>query len=397
MADNFPLFRGNPQPQMQGLRYRFEKAGLLVEDQPIPWNADAVLVEAVVFVPSAFASRTANDFPLQIDGGQPPVFPESMAPLPRGGLRLGYRLGVPRQTAMVELFYRHRSLGQLALPVFSQAEFERRLLVEMPTVSACIGSATVACRAVVGSQCQGMIATALVRSTHFSLLPLLDLGMSVQIIGPRGDEAVYPIHFSTQQTAGKQLLIAAALPRLKRIGGWSVKWRLGDRPVADQFIRSISKPMFLRSLHVAATRFLVQSQGVLAFAPTLPKHAAEIERAGPCFLVESEILGAAGLASLRVLAQVNDAVQPPLLEDREFLISDGPNPIIPGTLQAEDLDQIEAFELHSQRGVIGRLPLRIPVAAITSEGGFQAPGDFTWSEAAEEELWQKIATLGAKK
>lgn len=397
MADSFPLFRGAPQPQTQGLRYRFEKAGLVVEDQPIPWSADAVLVEAVVFLPSAFASRTANDFPLQLDGGQPSLFPDSMAPLPRGGLRLGYRLAVPRQTAMVELFYRHRSLGQLALPIVGLEEFRRRLLVEMPTISACINSSTVACQAVVGSQCQGMIATALVRSTHFSLLPLLDLPMHVELVGPRGEKTVFPIHFSTQQAGGKQTLIAAALPRLKRIGAWRMTWRLGDRLLAEQVVRSVSKPMFIRSLQVVATRFLLQSQGTSSFATTLPKRTAQYERVGPCFLLESQIPGAAGLAPLRIFAQVNDAVQPPLLEDREFLISDGLNPIIPGTLQAEDLERIEAFELHSQRGVIGRLPLRIPVAAITSEGGFQAPGDFTWSEAAEEELWQKIAALSVEK
>ena len=33
-------------PASQGLHYSFEKAGLTLERQPIPWNAEAVTVEA---------------------------------------------------------------------------------------------------------------------------------------------------------------------------------------------------------------------------------------------------------------------------------------------------------------------------------------------------------------
>jgi hypothetical protein len=37
MTDLWPLNRLGPQPQ--ALHYSYEKAGLILNDQPIPWNA----------------------------------------------------------------------------------------------------------------------------------------------------------------------------------------------------------------------------------------------------------------------------------------------------------------------------------------------------------------------
>lgn len=395
MADGYPLFRSGPQ--VQGLRYRFEKAGILVEEQPIPWSADAVLIDSLVLLPSAFASRTSADFPFLVDGAATPYLPESIQPQPRGGLKLQYRLPVPRQTTMGELFYRHRSLGQLALPVLTAAEFTRRFHIETPILCAIVGDATVACQTVVGTQCQGLIATALIRSTQFSLLPLLDLGMSVEVSGPRSERSSIAVHFASQQIAGKQTLLSVALPRPRRLGEWQVRWRLADRVIAEHSLRSISKPVFLRSLRVSGTRFVVQSQGAISLTTTLPRRGSNVERAGPCFLVESQLPAVAGQATLRIRARVEGAVQPPLLDERDFLISDGPNPIVPGTLKWDDLDQIDTFELHSARGILAKLALKIPTASINSEGGFDAAEDFTWNDAAEEELWQKLAGLGKGK
>ena len=69
MNDLWPLYRISPQPQ--ALHYSYEKAGLTLHDQPIPWNAEAVLVEALLRLPPN-ASRRKGDFLLRLPG-QPPV------------------------------------------------------------------------------------------------------------------------------------------------------------------------------------------------------------------------------------------------------------------------------------------------------------------------------------
>ena len=42
-----------------GLHVRYEKAGLIFDALPIPWNADAVIVEANVRVPSSAPSLSS--------------------------------------------------------------------------------------------------------------------------------------------------------------------------------------------------------------------------------------------------------------------------------------------------------------------------------------------------
>ena len=44
MNDLWSMHRLGPQPQ--ALHYSYEKAGLTIPGQPIPWNAEAVVVEA---------------------------------------------------------------------------------------------------------------------------------------------------------------------------------------------------------------------------------------------------------------------------------------------------------------------------------------------------------------
>src|SRR5256885_14963353 len=72
MNDLWPLYRIGARPQ--ALHFSYEKAGLTVHDQPIPWNAEAVLVEALVRLP---VGRSLADFQLRIDN-QPLLTAESI-------------------------------------------------------------------------------------------------------------------------------------------------------------------------------------------------------------------------------------------------------------------------------------------------------------------------------
>src|SRR5256885_14898330 len=74
MHDFWPMNRHGPQPQ--ALHYSYEKAGLSLHDQPIPWNAEAVVVEAGP--PPPAAARPQGHLP-------PPL------PRPRAGPAQGPR------------------------------------------------------------------------------------------------------------------------------------------------------------------------------------------------------------------------------------------------------------------------------------------------------------------
>ena len=102
----------------------------------------------------------------------------------------------------------------------------------------------------------------------------------------------------------------------------------------------------------------------------------------------------AGLCRLLVRAQVPGAVQPPILQEQEYLITDGPTPVAPGTADAADLRQVSAFELCMKGQVLHVLSLcPAPAASFTSEGGFKTAQDYSWSAAAEEELTERLNRL----
>ena len=187
------------------------------------------------------------------------------------------------------------------------------------------------------------------------------------------------------------------MPRRRphRIGAWTATWILGDRPLATQRVRGISQRHFYRSLRLSDTRFVVQAGcGPVRLSRQAPPLEGPTARVGPCFLVSSSEPGMAGLCPLRVAAQVPGAVRPPLLLEQEVLITDGPTMVAPGTLDTADLGQVTGFEVSVKGRMLGVLSLcPAPTAAFTSEGGFKAPHDFTWTAAAEEEMTERLNRL----
>ena len=102
----------------------------------------------------------------------------------------------------------------------------------------------------------------------------------------------------------------------------------------------------------------------------------------------------AGLCPLQVRTQVPGTVRPPLLVEEELLVTDGPTMFAPGTVDAADLQHVNAFELRTRGSPLGTLPLSpAPAAFFTSEGGFRTTFDFPWSGAAEDELNDRLARL----
>jgi hypothetical protein len=394
MDSLWPLYRVGPQ--QQALHVSYEKAGLLVHDQPVPWNADAVLVEASLRLPES-AGRRKGDFRLRAAGRDPIPAEQLRRQDGDGRYRLAFRLPPPGFAATAELLYRDHVLGQVALPYLSRDEFLRNLRLQMPTLFVRLGEETVACQTFVSSQCKGLLASAVLGSPT-SLVPLLDLDLQVEFRCERGGpSARVSACLCSSQLAGRQALVTV-VPRRhpRRMGAWVATWLLGDRALASQRVRGISQRHFLRSLRVCDTRFVVQRSGAASVrlvrqVPTLDK----TERVGPCFLVSSREPGMAGLCRLQVAAQVPGAVQAPLLLEQDVLVTDGPTMVAPGTLDAADLAQVTGFELSARGGPpLGALSLcPAPTANFTSEGGFKSPHDFTWSAAAEEEMSERLNRL----
>jgi hypothetical protein len=178
------------------------------------------------------------------------------------------------------------------------------------------------------------------------------------------------------------------------LGTWSASWQLGERELARQEIKGISQSHFQKSMRVSSTRYVLQHEdGTVTLARSLIQGERR-ERIGPCFLVCSREAGMAGVSSLRVTAQVEGAGRSPLSWEQEVLITDGPVVIAPGTLNANEIAKVSAFDLTLQGKSLGLLPVRpAPSASFTSEGGFRESEEFIWTSAADAELDQRLSRL----
>jgi len=381
------------------MHYSYEKAGLTVDNQIIPWNADAVLVECLLRLPIS-TGRRKTDFTLQLPNA-PPIPTDSLR-VEDGSdnCHLFFRLPVPTASTTAELRWRDQPLQPLErsyiqLPLLSRAEFLQKLSLQMPTLAVNLGDQAVACQTFVATQCRGVIASALLSSAS-SLVPLVDLNLRVDFRTEEGASAFsVPIQLSSSQLKSKQALVSVAPLRFpRRVASWVASWMLEDQVLATQRIRAIPKLKFQRSLRISDTRFVMQTpKGQYTLARQLPP-LGEAVRVGPCFLVSSSEVGMAGLCKLEVRAQVIGGVQSPLLLDQEVLITDGPLPFAPGTVDIADLAQMSGFDLRLGSRSLGVLPLAsAPTATFTTEGGFKAPSEFTWSAAADELLSEKLSRL----
>ena len=141
---------------------------------------------------------------------------------------------------------------------------------------------------------------------------------------------------------------------------------------------------------------MVDKANVITLRRQLPP-LSEVGRVGPCFLVSSREAGMAGLCRLRIHAQVPGGVQSPLLLEHDVLVTDAPVVFAPGLLGAAELGRVGGFELRLNGRVLGTASLSpVPPAALTAEGGFKPPPDFTWTAAAEEELQERLGRLGGQ-
>ncbi|MFL5342557.1 MAG: hypothetical protein ACJ8F7_20615, partial [Gemmataceae bacterium] len=343
------------------------------------------------------AARRRSDFLLRLADGDP-VAPEHLRAEEGGNRhRLFFRLPTPACGTAATLCWKDHPLGQITLPVLNADDYLNNLRVEMPTIFVRLGEKQVACQTFVATQAKGFQATALIASRSSSLAPLADLGLKVVFRHERdGACREVPIPLSGSQLQAKQALITAVPHKLPRRGGiWTATWQAGGRVLATQRVKAISQRAFHKSLRISDTRFVVGDwKGVVSVRRQLPP-LVEVSRMGPCFLVSSGEAGMAGLCTLRVHAQVPGGIRPPLLQEQEILLTDGPTMFAPGTLDVADLGQLVAFDLRLKNHSLGLLPLSpVPSASFTSEGGYKPPGgDYIWTSAADEELTERLNRL----
>ena len=338
-----------------------------------------------------------EDFVLRLAGGSDNVPAEAVKQESPDLWRAFFRFAVPLQNASAEIRWRGHPLGQLQLPMLQADDFLLHFSLQMPSLSIQLESETVQCQAAVTSQCHSIVLSALLSSAT-SLVPILDLGLCARLLSDKGDVGPEePIHLSHVQLKARQALAVVVMPRPKRTGDWVYQWLLDGKVLAEQKLRTLTTASLHQSVRVSATRFLLQyADGRMVPVRTMPSSLDGVDRVGPCFMVASSLPGLAGWCDLEVRARpVQQQASPevPMVQQR-ILISDGPTPVLAGTLDVDSFRQIKHFELRCRSRLVGLLPVEsVPTSNFNSEGGFEPAEHFPWSHAAEQQLQEKLRKL----
>jgi hypothetical protein len=384
-----------PRPSGQPVHVRYEAAGLTLPGPPVPWCADAVVVELPLKLPPS--ARVRGDFVLRLPGRDPvPAEAIRKDELDDRVFRAFFRIPTPAASATAEVVWQNRRLiAPVPLPVQTADQFLTELKLANPTVGVKLGGRTVAAGTFVGAQCRGLTAAAVLRSPT-PLVPLADLGVSVVFRSERTRaEYAVPVPLTASQLASKEALVTASPPKLpRRAGEYTVTWKAGERPLVTRRVVAVTAARFAQSLRVSDARFVVSDEPGSVRAVRQPPAAGGTSRVGPCFAVASREAGAAGVVAFEVTAQAAGSAKPPTLLTGEVLVTDGPTPFAPGLLDPADAAALNGFELRHKGRVIGVLSFRpVPTAGFTSEGGFKPPPDFAWTPAAEDELTDRLTKL----
>jgi hypothetical protein len=375
------------------LHYGYEKAGLSIRDQPIPWNAETAFVEVEIPVTTS-GPRRKSDFQLYIPR-QDIIVPETFRREEASdSQRVYFQFAPPGRTTVAQLVYRGRLLASLTLPALDRDDFIAGLDLQMATLFARFSGQNVACRTFVATQCRGLLFSA-VLSSSTSLAPLIELGLRVELVSDHGGEQVAFASLSSSQLSGSRALVTIVPRRFyRRIGNWTATWLVGDRKLAVQEIRAISQRQFRHSLRLLDARFVYRSKNQ---AVTMARHLpilTDMDRVGPCFFLSSKEPGMAGICNLQMRTQVSSGRRPPAQIEESVLVTDGPTMFAPGTIGAEDLSEVTGFELRCKGNLLGTVPVSpAPTASFNAEGGFKTPSEFSWSLTAEEELSDRMARL----
>ncbi|MCI0702393.1 MAG: hypothetical protein L0241_15025 [Planctomycetia bacterium] len=383
------LRRARPRAISAAIGY--ERTGVVKWESPVPWTADAIVVDVQMRLP--LSARRKTDFTFRLPSA---IFPaDALRPDLDDRHRVTFRFPVPPESSHGDLIWKNRVLATLPISVLTPTTFLSGLSVLNPTVAARFGGTTVAATAFVPDRCESLMAVAALKCEH-RLAALSELGLRVVFRDERSqtDHAV-PILLPAAQLMRPEAVVVAVCPVSPReVGAWGVSWMAGDRTLVAQRVHAIPGERFEACVRLIDTRFAVVDNTGAVRTIKLPPSLASLSRVGPCFVLSGTDPGAAGMCRFEVRGMANGELHPVIWRDVEAVVTDSPTPFVPALFDAADLTRVNGFELRLNGRLLGIASLRpVPAATINAEGGFAPPPEFTWSAAAEDELADRLKRL----
>ncbi len=379
-------------PWLEEMLVGYEKGGLAVFGEPIPWNASTILVEALVWGRGLDETRK-EDFSLRLPRSRV-LLPATATPREEGRTLISFRLPPIQQETWAEFCWRSYSLRRIELLYLSAQEFLQGLQLRSPTLLARYGDHHIACHAGAPGACDGLLTSAFLTSPT-SLLPILDLDLRLEVANHALGLAQTILLESTasQLTAPQALVCRALRPPPEGSTPLSVRWMVADRTLGQAEFVPVSQGAFEESLYVVDAGYLYRRPDHSLILSRYLPHATPGSLLGGCFYLASRQCGFAGYCPVEVCCRAFDSDSSSIVLAQQVLVLDRPSPLLIPPAVIEELPQC-VLELFSRGRKLATLPVfPCPQATFTSEGGIQEQPNFQWTEAAEWELANRLEQL----
>ena len=323
------LLSGRAAPERVGFAY--ERGGVVVWNEPIPWNAESVLVEAIVCLPRGSVG-VREDFALQVPDG-PLLRATGLRECGPERLCVLFRLLPLHETMAVTVVWRSRQLSRLKLPFLGEAEFWRGLRLDAPTLLAQIRDRVIPCAAIVAGQCHGLSCCGLLTSST-SLLPVAGMDFAIEFVHEAGGRSyrVTPTLGRAELTSRRAMVMLRPEDVPDCLGSWSVRCSVAGRPLAALGLRVVTPDTFEHSIYLVDSCYRCEKENGAATIRSYPPLLDDICRLGPSFRVASRQAGVAGLCRLDICARARDPAGLSPRQTHEVLITDAAGSFAHGRL-----------------------------------------------------------------
>lgn len=384
------LLRG-ARPRAVAASVGYEATGTTRWDAPVPWTADAAVLDVQLQAPAH--ARQKTDFALRFPNA---VFPaDSLRVAADDRIHVTFRFPVPPDTVSGDLLWKGRVIAPVPVRVLAPSIFLASVSLNEPTVAVRFGATTTTANAVVPERCDGLLASAVLRCPS-GLAPVAELGLRVVFHDSRsGAEFVAQMVLGAAVLSRTEALVTAVCPEVPQPAGpWWVTWLIGDRTLATQRLQTIPAEKFDQGVKVLETRFAVLEPDGRVRTAKLPPVLGDTGRVGPCFVLTGSEPGAASVCHFEVVAFASGGPDPGIRCSASAVVTDGPTVFVPALFDVSGLSRVSGFELRLNDRVLAVASLRpVPAARIDGEGGFVPPPEFTWSPAADDELADRLRRL----
>ncbi|MDY3551657.1 hypothetical protein R5W24_000736 [Gemmata sp. JC717] len=384
------LLRGG-RPLLTGVTVGFERAGATRWESPVPWTADAVALDVGFRGP--LRARHKSEFALRTPSATFPA--DTIRPGGDDRFHVTFRFPVPPDSVSADLLWRGRVVETLLVPVLAPTQFLTGLTLTDATVAVRFGGTTAPASAIGRDRYDGLVAVALLRSPT-ALAPLAELGLRVAFHDSRsGTEYPAVVALGAAQLARSEALVTAVCPEHPQPAGpWWVVWHAGDRSLSAQRLQVVPEEKFELGVRVLEIRFALLDASGTVHTAKQPPVLSDAGKIGPCFVLAGGEPGAVGVCRFEIVAFASAGPDPNIQHTAEAVITDGPMVFAPALFDVSALARVSGFELRLGGRVLAVASLRpVPAARINGEGGFVPPPDFTWSQAADDELADRLRRL----